>query len=233
MSIRHGLLAPTVPVWAQWASRAARWAAVWALLAKMEEEGQRENLEVMCISTRIVEQTVEPAQSVGEDQPPEIAKHCASTEPDLAVFSGEDGSFGPEKSVVAVHRVTAAFTTVAKSVGVGEARPSEFAKYSSTTAVTVAKSPDVGKARTPEIAKYRATTDCELAETCGGAGPSWSRAHGTTNVKVTGVVKSAGEARPPGFEKYSATSDSESDLAESFDEEASDEAEPSSRKVCW
>ena len=44
-----------------------------------------------CISERIVEQTVEPAQSVGEARPPEIAKHSASTQPDLAVFSGEDG----------------------------------------------------------------------------------------------------------------------------------------------
>ena len=54
--------------------------------AKMEEEDQKDNFEVInvnrgeCISERIVEQTVEPAQSVGEAQPLGIAKHSASTD---------------------------------------------------------------------------------------------------------------------------------------------------------
>ena len=77
---------------------------------------------------------------MGEAQPLEIAKHSASTEPDFAVFSGEEGSFGPEKTAgvarppgVAIHGVTAAVTIVANSVGVDDARPSEFAKYRAMT----------------------------------------------------------------------------------------------------
>ena len=137
------------------------------------------------------------------------------TEFDLAVFSGEGGSSGPEKSVavvrpleIAKHSVTGAVTTVAKSVGVGDARPSEFVKCRATMAATVATSVDVGKARTLEIAKYGATTESELAEIYGGI-VSWFRALSTTNADVTAVAKSAGEARLPGIAKHSAKTESE------------------------
>ena len=161
-----------------------------------------------------MEQSVKLAECVGEAQPPGIAKHSASIEPDLAVSSGEDGSSGPEKSngvarppEIARHSAIAAVTTVASSVGVCEFRPPENAKYRATTAATVAVSPDFGKVRTPEIAKHSTCADLELAESSGGAGPCWSRAHGTTSAEVTAVVKYVGEARPPGFAKYSATQD--------------------------
>ena len=90
-------------------------------------------------------------KSVGEARPPGIAKHSASTESVLEVSSVEAGSFGPgandtisvstaavAKSVEgprppgiakysAARAATAVTTTVAKSVGVGEARPPAFA----------------------------------------------------------------------------------------------------------
>ena len=100
-----------------------------------------------CTSERIVEQTVEPALSDGEAQPPEIAKHSDSTGPEKSLGEAQH----PE---IVKHSVTAAGTTVAKSVGVGDARSSEIAWCRATTAATVTKSPGVGGARTPEIAKY-------------------------------------------------------------------------------
>ena len=42
---------------------------------------------------------------------------------------------------------------------------------------------------------------------------------------------SVGDARPPRFVKYSVTSESEPDLAESSDEESSDEAEPGRKET--
>ena len=82
--------------------RAARWAAIWALLADQESgilEELKDNLGER-IPERIVEQTVE-----------------------LAVSSGEAGSFGPRAN----DTTNAAITAVAKPVG--EARPPGFVKY--------------------------------------------------------------------------------------------------------
>ena len=43
-------------------SRAARWAPVWTLLAKMEKEGQKENLEVIKVNLgECMSERVEPA----------------------------------------------------------------------------------------------------------------------------------------------------------------------------
>ena len=84
-----------------------------------------------------------------------------------------------------------------------------------------------GESRRPENTQHGATTESEVAVSPHEAGPSRSGANGTTNAEVTAVVKTVGEARPPGFETYSATSDSDSDLAESPDEESSDEAKRS------
>ena len=47
------------------------------------------------------------------------------------------------------------------------------------------------------------------AETKGGAGPSWSRVHGTTSADVTAAAKAAGGARPLVTEQYGATIESE------------------------
>ena len=102
--------------------RASGWAAIWSLLAEQEEN--LEVIKVIPeerIPEHIEEQTVDfalssgeagscwfgtndttstasaaHAESVCEAQPPGIAKHSASTEPNLAVSLGE---FWPEKSV--------------------------------------------------------------------------------------------------------------------------------------
>ena len=62
------------------------------------------------------------------------------------------------------------------------------------------------EARSPRIAKYKATTESRLAVSSGeffeNAGPSWSRANGTTSIAATAVAKSADEIRPPGVTKY-------------------------------
>ena len=71
-----------------------------------------------------------------------------------------------------------------------------------------------GEARPPGIAKHGATTKPELAES--------SFAGGLLNK----AAAAASEARPPRFVKYSVTSESEPGLAQSSDEESSDEAEP-------
>ena len=135
---------------------------------------------------------------VGEVRPPGFMKYCAMIKSELAETPVEDGS-----SCSGTHgTASAADTAVAKPAG--EARPPVIAESCAC-----------------------ATRKSELAvssfEESGGAGPSGSRAHGTTSAEVTAVVKSAGEAWPPGFAKYSATSDSESNIAESSDEESSDE----------
>ena len=54
----------------------------------------------------------------------------------------------------------------------------------------------------PGIAKQSATTEPELMESCGGAGPSWSRANGDSAADAA-PVKSAGEARSTRIVKYS------------------------------
>ena len=202
----------------------------------MEDEGHqvaKENLEVIkvnpgeCISERIVEQTVEPAESVDEAQPSGIAEHSVSTEPDLAVSLGEDGYSGLRKSVgearpleIAKHSDAAAVTTVAMSVGVGEARPPEVAMCRATTAATVANPDDVGQVRPSGIAKHEATTDPELAEFDEDRPPGFAKyrattaATATTRADVTAVAQYAGEAQPPRIAKHSARTESE--LAESY-----------------
>ena len=78
-----------------------------------------------------------------------------------------------------------------------------------------------GEARPLGIAKECATTKPELAGSSFAAGSPRSRAGGMDR-----AVKAVCEARPPRFVKYSVTSESEPELAESSDEESSDEAEP-------
>ena len=89
-----------------------------------------------------------------------------------------------------------------------------WSRACATTAATavntsVAKSVGVDEARPPGIAKYRATTESELAKLSGKAGSSESGAKGTTSADVTAVAKSVAEARPPGIENCSASTESE------------------------
>ena len=72
----------------------------------------------------------------------------------------------------------------------------------SAAATTATKS--VGEVRPPKIAKYMVTAKSELAESSGGTGPSWSRAHGATSADVTAAVKPAGKERPLGEATYRA-----------------------------
>ena len=76
------------------------------------------------------------------------------------------------------------------------------------------------------IAKHSTTTELNIAVSSGEAGPSWPRAKSTPSAVVTAVGRPAGEARPPRFVKCSVTSEFEPGLAESPDQESSDEAEP-------
>ena len=55
-------------------------------------------------------------------------------------------------------------------------------------------------------------------------GPFGPRANAMNSAAATAAVKSVAEVRPPRFVKYSVTSESEPELAESSDEESSDEA---------
>ena len=80
----------------------------------------------------------------------------------------------------------------------------------------------VGEVRPPGFEKYNATSGSELAKfflRLGPLGSSWSRARGTNLASTATVVVSVGEARPLEFVTFSGTSESESELAESSDEE--------------
>ena len=115
------------------------------------------------------------AKSVGEAQPPRLAKKwSASTESELAKFSGESGS------------------SWSRANGTTNA-----------TATAVEKS--AGDARSPGIAKCSATTEFVLVKSSGEAGTSCTAATGTTSVSLPAVEEYVGEARPPGIAKCSAT----------------------------
>ena len=75
-----------------------------------------------------------------------------------------------------------------------------------------------GEVRPREIIKHSTVTESFLTVSSGGAGPSWSRASGSS-AAAAAAVKSAGKARPSRIVKYSVTSESEPGFAESSDEE--------------
>ena len=91
------------------------------------------------------------------------------------------------------------------------ARSPGIAKHSAVTAVgtTVAKT----EARPLGTVKYMATAKSILAEIFGElheeAGPSWSRASGTSSVVGSTVAKPVDEARPPLSTVYSASEDTD------------------------
>ena len=101
------------------------------------------SLFILTLCTDCLHRTVQKKKSVVERRPLGVAKHSATT----------------------------AATAVAKSVGLGEARPLGAAKCRTAKKSKLAKSsgefPDVakpvGKARPPGFAKYRAATGSELA----------------------------------------------------------------------
>ena len=144
---------PSCPYQHSEKGRAARWVAVWALLAGQEEDFVEvvKDVSEECFSERIIEQTVEiagfrrlkdatsaAATAVGESavgpRPSGIAKRSASTESVVAVSLVEAGSSGPGLSDTT--RVAA--TAVAKPVV--QARPPGFAKYIATTESVVEES---------------------------------------------------------------------------------------------
>ena len=112
------------------------------------------------------------AESVAEARPLEIAMNSVTIELEVAESCGE-GEAGSSWSRTTC-TTGAAATTATQSVG--DARPPECAQYSAYAVAC--------KARVPAIAKHSARTESELAESSGGAGPSWSRAHGATSVGV-------------------------------------------------
>ena len=95
----------------------------------------------------------------------------------------------------------------------GKAGSSWPGETQTTSAAATAVAKSVGEFQPPGIVEQSATTKPELAESSGGAGPSWSRANGNS-APATAAVKSAGGARPSRIVKYSVTSESKSELAE-------------------
>ena len=187
--------------------RAARWAALWTFLACQEDE----NLE-------------EIKAILGEGIPDRIVEQIDV----LAVFSGEAGSSEPG----ATDTIYAATAAVAKFIG--EARPPEIAKHSSTTdsvlvvssgeaglsrsreidttsAVDMTGAKPVGEARPLDFAKYRATTTAAAAKSVGVPRPPEIAKYGATEKSKHAETD---EARPPGIAKYGDTSESE--LAQSI-----------------
>ena len=199
------------------------------------------------------------AKPAGEARPPGIAKHSASTEPELAACSGEAGhSRSRETGTTSADETTGAnpvgearppvlakcraTTTSASAQSVGVPRPPEIAKHTATTkselavmddarplgiakygaSLSAAVAKPVGETRPPGFATHSATR--ELAEFSDRAQRSWSKEIGTTSTDVRAVTKTVGEARPPEFVEHSATSESE--LADSSDEESSGETGP-------
>ena len=108
----------------------------------------------------------------------------------------------PRPPGIAVHSATTASTAVAKSVGLGEARPLGAAKYRTATKSKFAESPgefpdvakSVGEARPPGVAKYNAVTRSEFTASSG---------------EFPDVAESVGEAEPLGVAKYRAATRSE------------------------
>ena len=158
--------------------------------------------------------TVAESVGVGEAWRLQIAK-CRATTPATAVAKSLGGG-GVRPYGIAKYRTTTESELARPS---GEDGPPESRANCPTSAVATAVGMSVGEVRPPCFMMYSAMTKSELAESSveesGGAGPSGSRAHGTTSADDTAVVKFVGQAWPPGFAKYAATSESESELAES------------------
>ena len=114
---------------------------------------------------------------VGDGRPFWIEEYSATTKSELPESSGEVESSWSRANCT----TTAVATTVAKSVGDGEARP-------------------------PGIAKFSATSKSELAKLPGElhdeAGHSWPRANDTSSAAVSAVAKLVDEARLPALAKY-------------------------------
>ena len=141
------------------------------------------------------------------EPPPPLPPHTPSSSP-VAQTVGES-----RPPVIAKHSTTT-------EVSPGEVGPSWPRARSTPSAVETAVAKSADEARPPGVAKKSATTKPELAESSGGAGCSWSTENGNI-AAATAAVKSAGEARPSWIVKCSVTSESESELAESSDEEPS------------
>ena len=103
-------------------------------------------------------------------------------------------------------------STVKESAGA--TLPPGFAKYGATAvATTEEKSVGDSKAPPPGTAKYMAMTKIRTPEPLGElheeAGPSWSRASGTSSVVGSTVAKLVDEARPLEFTECCATRDAD------------------------
>ena len=143
-----------------------------------------------------------------------VGEHCVEHTTQEQLKNAHTGDLERDRVEAAQmgYNARAVDTTVAKA----EARPPEFAKYSAVTAVdtTVAKA----EARPLEYAKYSAVTAVDsaaeksvVAEPPGElheeAGPSLSRATGTSSVVGSTVAKPVDEARPPEITDYSGEQD--------------------------
>ena len=182
-----GCWRPLCPYWHCGASRAAKWAAVWSVLAEFEAQA------APAPSKQIVDEPV--PQIVGQIVVPvpqrqeEIAEAIQPIPPErtsepiveqiVAESPGEAGSSWPRASGTASSAVSATTTTVAQSAG--ETRPLELARCRGATESELAES---------------AESSGELADETGS---SWSCAGGAAGGAAAAAVgESTGEGRPPG-----------------------------------
>ena len=187
----------------------------------------RETINWLARAVRVVREELRDLK-----RPPGSGKYWAATESELAESSRQFSvDFGETRPPGATTESELAESSRQFSVDVGEARPpgdtteSEPAESSGAfttdideallpgiakhSATPVAKSVGDGEARPPGNAKYSATAKSVLseppAELHEEAGPSWSRASGTSSADVSAVAKPVDEARPPEITKYTAT----------------------------
>ena len=115
LSPRHDVLNVSLPS----CKRALTWAETWAFLATQEEADEEDEDQIVDLEAEIREVIKD---SSGECVPEHIVEQTV----ELAVSSGEAGSFGRGVN----DTTSAAATAVGKSVG--EARPPEIAKHSAS-----------------------------------------------------------------------------------------------------
>ena len=237
-------------------SRAARWAGVWSTLAAPEEQildahAQRAaeqgketvGLQLVDVPKVVVEVEVSSVEAgsswPGETRPMPPLQQSKSLLVKLGLFgfhsmvprqnpkstgsSGEARFLGLEQTTRPAPALQQLQKLLMKLGHLGS--PSAEPRYTTNAEGTAVVRP-ADEARPPGIAKQSAKTKAKLAESSGGAGPSWSRAKGTNGAAAAASVKYTGEPRLSRFVKNRVTSESEPELAKSSDAESSDEALP-------
>ena len=168
MPIRQRLLAPTVSMQAQ-RGRAARWAAIWGVLACQEEE----NLDVLKVNPRecIPESIVEQSTNSQTRPTPGTSEIVVSSDEAGFVWPGADDTTSTDVTAVTIYAGEArspGITMHSASTASGFAVPSGYSSSdedeagsswtrtncTTSTAATAAVAKLVGEVRPPGIAKH-------------------------------------------------------------------------------